>query len=103
MVDKVCGPREEPEDPADAAIVGRRLLRAAVTDAVLPALRQSGAADRLLGYTILRQLWSMNLWLAHVKDWELGEDWTAWKPHRALTSLASDHGGYLAPVLTQIR
>lgn len=103
MVDKLWGPCEEPEDLADASIVGRRHLRASVTHAVLPTLRDVGAADRLVGYTILRQLWSMNGWLAHWTDWDLGEDWTAWKHHRALTSLASDHGGYLAPVLTQIR
>lgn len=78
---------------------GRRRLREAVTLAVLPALREPGAADRLLGYAVLLHLWSTTRWLAEQHDPENG---TGWQPHRALTALADGAGGYLAPVLAQL-
>ncbi|MBI3970061.1 MAG: aminoglycoside phosphotransferase family protein [Chloroflexi bacterium] len=99
MLREVYAPREEPDHLPDPDGSGRRRLQAAVTRAVLPALREPGAADRLLGYAVLLQLWSMNGWLAHWDGWE---DFTTWQPYRALTALAAGDSGYLASVLSRL-
>ena len=68
----------------------------AVARAVRPALSEPGAPDRLRGYAVLFQLWSMLGWL---KDWEPGEDYTEWRPFRMLTALAGGNDACLAPLL----
>ncbi|MBI3971760.1 MAG: phosphotransferase [Chloroflexi bacterium] len=99
LLGAVYGPRERSDPLPDPDGTGRRLLQDAVTRAVLPALREPGAADRLLGYAALLQLWSMHHDLAH---WDGRDDFTTWQPCRALTALAAGDGGYLAPVLSRL-
>jgi scyllo-inosamine 4-kinase len=99
MLTKAYGPGGKTDSVPDEHGSGRPLLRAAVTGAVLPALREPGAADRLLGYAVLLQLWSMNKWLA---NWDGREDFTSWQPYRAVTALATGGGGFLAPVISQL-
>jgi hypothetical protein len=87
----------EAEDPLpDPTGAGLRRLREATTDAVLPALGQPGAKDRLLGYAVLLKLWAVHKWLADRDD---RSDVPTWQPHRELTDLAAGKGGYLVPVL----
>jgi scyllo-inosamine 4-kinase len=93
----IYAPRDEPDALPDPDGSGRSRLQTAVTRAVLPALRQPGTANRLLGYAVLRQLWSTNGWLAR---WDGREDFAAWPPYQALAALAAGTGGYLTPVLS---
>jgi aminoglycoside phosphotransferase len=87
----------EAEDPLpDPTGAGLRRLREAATNAVLPALGQPGAKDRLLGYAVLLKLWAVHKWLADGDD---RAGFPTWQPHRELTELAAGNGGYLAPVL----
>jgi scyllo-inosamine 4-kinase len=93
----VYGPQGRPDPSPDPDGTGRRRLQEAATRAVVPALREPGAADRLLGYHILLQMW---LTENELKHWDEREDLTAWQPYRALIALAAGDGGYLAPVLS---
>lgn len=96
LLGKAYAPGEAEDPLPDPAGAGIRRLREAATGAVLPALGRHGAADRLLGYAVLLQLWATHKWLVESDG---REDYTAWQPHRALTSLADGDGGYLAPAL----
>lgn len=87
----------EADDPLpDPTGAGLRQLREAATNAVLPALGQPGARDRLLGYAVLLKLWAVHKWLVDGDD---QADFPTWQPHRELAELAAGNGGYLGPVL----
>jgi Ser/Thr protein kinase RdoA (MazF antagonist) len=86
---------ETPDPQPDPTGAGRRRLTEALAQAVRPALTAPGAPDRLRGYAVLFQLWSMLGWLKH---WKPGEDHTTWRPFRLLTALAGSGDGYLAPL-----
>ena len=89
-------PLETPDPLPDPTGAGIQSLQAAATRAVLPALGQPGAKERLLGYAVLLKLWAVHKWLADGDD---QADIPTWQPHRELTGLAVGDGGYLAPVL----
>jgi scyllo-inosamine 4-kinase len=96
VMGKVYGPHERPDPLPDPDGAGRRLLQEAATQVLIPALRERGAADRLLGYHILLQMW---LTENEFRTWDGREDFTGWEPYRALSSLAAGDGGHLRPVL----
>jgi scyllo-inosamine 4-kinase len=87
---------EAPDPQPDPTGAARRRMTEALAQAVRPALTAAGAPDRLRGYAVLYQLWSMLGWLKH---WEPGEDYTTWRPFRRLTALADGDDAYLAPLL----
>jgi scyllo-inosamine 4-kinase len=85
---------QEPGNP------GLQRVCQAVTDIALPVLNHPGGKDLLLGYAILLELWLLEDWLAHPE----GEGpLERWQPYRCLVSLADGNGGYLAPLLEQVK
>ena len=96
VMGKVYGPRGRSDLLPDPDGAGRRLLQEGAIRAVVPALRERGASDRLLGYHILLQMW---LTESQFRTWDGREDFTTWQPYRMLNSLAAGDGGHLRPVL----
>ena len=90
---------ETPDPLPDPDGSGRAGLRQTVSDIVIATCSAPGAADRLLGFSILVDLWLTEKWVAEGVD---GEPNTDWAPHRELIALADGAGGYLAPVLSQL-
>jgi aminoglycoside phosphotransferase (APT) family kinase protein len=88
-------PNQEEELLADPTGAGRRGLREAATRMVLPVLERPGAADRLLGYAVLLQLWATHRWLTERDDHQE----SSWQPQLGLAALAAGDGGHLASVL----
>jgi aminoglycoside phosphotransferase (APT) family kinase protein len=90
----------ERDDPLpDAGGSGRQRLREAAADIASTAVVTPGGSERLLGYAILLELWSMEHWLS---KWDGVEPFAPWQPYRTLTALADGAGGYLAPVLARL-
>ena len=90
----------ETDDPLpDPNGSGQERMRQAVADIAVATISTPGGADRLLGFALLLDLWSMENWLS---KWDGREPYADWAPYRALTALADGAGGYLAPVLAHL-
>ena len=96
VVQAAYAPPEQPDPLPDPGGAGLERLRAAVTEIAVAAARTPGAADRLLGYTVLVDMWLVE---NELSQWDGREPWSNWAPFRALTALADGAGGHLAPVL----
>jgi scyllo-inosamine 4-kinase len=92
----VHGPVDDSDQLPDPDGTGRRLLQVSVVQAVVPSLCLAGAADRLLGYAVLLEMYDVEYELKH---WDGREDFGTWWPYRRLASLAAGDGGYLGRVL----
>lgn len=83
----------QPSPDADSR--GAEQLCQAVKKLATPMLAGRGF-DLLVGYSILLELWLLELWLAHPEGEGPLEQW---EPLRRLRSLADGSRGYLAPLL----
>jgi hypothetical protein len=54
------------------------------------------AADRLLGYAVLLEMWDVENELRH---WDGREDFRTWRQYRRLAALTAGDGRYLGPIL----
>lgn len=99
LVKAAYAPPETPDPLPDPDAWGREGLRQAVSDIAVDTISTPDGADRLLGFALLLDLWSMENWLS---KWDGREPWVGWAPYQALTSLADGAGGYLAPVLARL-
>jgi scyllo-inosamine 4-kinase len=99
LVKAAYAPPETPDPLPDLDGSGLAGLRQTVADIVVDACSTPGAADRLLGFAILVDLWCTEKWLSEWQDGEPNQDWA---PHLALATLADGAGGYLAPVLARL-
>ena len=97
-VDDMHDNRDRADPQADRTGDAQRRLMEAVGREMRTALSEPGAPERLRGYAVLYQLWSMLGWLKH---WDGKEDYTAWRPFRLLTALAAGDNVYLAPLLPE--
>ena len=100
LVKTAYAPPERPDPLPDPDGTGQEGLRQAVSDIAVDTISTPDGADRLLGYALLLDLWSMENWLS---KWDRREPWGDWAPYRALTLLTDGAGGYLAPVLARLR
>jgi scyllo-inosamine 4-kinase len=96
-----CGfaPPERPDPLPDPDGSGLARLRRAVSDIAAATLSTPESADRLLGFTLLVDMWMME---TELSLWDGEESYVDWGPYRALVSLADGQGGYLAPVLNRL-
>jgi len=92
-------PPERPDPLPDPDGSGKERLRRAVNEIAADTISSPGGADRLLGYALLLDLWSMENWLS---KWDGRAPYVDWAPYRALTALADGVGGYLGPVLKRL-
>jgi aminoglycoside phosphotransferase len=100
LVKAAYAPPERPDPLPDPDGSGQEGLRQAVSDIAVDTISTPDGADRLLGYALLLDLWSMENWLS---KWDGQEPWGDWAPYRALTLLTDGTGGCLAPVLARLR
>jgi len=100
LVKTAYAPPETPDPLPDPDGSGQEGLRQAVSDIAVDTISTPDGADRLLGFALLLDLWSMENWLS---KWDGRELWGDWAPYRALTLLTDGTGGYLAPVLARLR
>lgn len=98
LLGAASNPNQEQDLLADPTGAGRRGLQEAATRIVLPVLQRPGAADRLLGYAVLLQLWATHRWLAERDD----DQEPSWKPQQGLAALAAGDGGHLASLLAEL-
>jgi scyllo-inosamine 4-kinase len=96
LIKAAYAPPEAPDPLPDPDGDGLRRMQATVAAIARAALGTPGAGERLLGYAILLELWSLENWLAKSDG---REPYADWQPYRTLTGLAGGDGGYLAPVL----
>jgi scyllo-inosamine 4-kinase len=92
-------PPERPDLLPDPSGSGRERMRQAVVEIAVATISTPSGADRLLGFALLLELWSMENWLS---KWDGKEPYVDWAPYQALTSLAGGVGGYLAPLLARL-
>jgi scyllo-inosamine 4-kinase len=96
-----CGfaPPERPDPLPDPDGSGQARLRRAVADIAAATMSTPEGADRLLGFSLLVDMWLME---TELSIWDGAEPYVDWGPYRALVSLADGAGGYLAPVLARL-
>ncbi|MBC8444851.1 MAG: aminoglycoside phosphotransferase family protein [Chloroflexi bacterium] len=99
LLKAVYAPYERPDPLPDPDGSGLEGMRRAVTEIAAATASSPGGEDRVLGYALLLDLWSMENWLS---KWDGREPYVDWAPYRALTSLTDGAGGYLAPALARL-
>jgi aminoglycoside phosphotransferase (APT) family kinase protein len=101
LLKAVFAPPEFADTLPDPGERGRRRLQDIALGIAGTELVHSGAADRLLGYAIVLEMWMLENRIAKEGFATIAES----QPYRALSSLADANGdgGYLADVLAKLR
>jgi aminoglycoside phosphotransferase (APT) family kinase protein len=99
LLKSAYAPPETADPLLDPDGSGQERLRLVVTDIAVATISTPDGADRLLGFALLLDLWSMEDWLS---EWDGREPYVDWASYRALAALADGAGGYLAPVLARL-
>jgi thiamine kinase-like enzyme len=95
LVKHAFGPPRDARSLSAADHQGAQQLCRVVKELAAPILSSPSSFELLMGYSILLELWLLELWLAHPEGEGPLEQW---EPLRRLRSLADGKGGYLAPL-----